>query len=402
MDFFRRKDGECESAADDRFPMILITGLPAVGKTTVARELAYLLEESNSKRLNGNQPEPGLQEAAWAFFKNYRRGSASSDNSYQPGPSNCHRREHSSPVEYFARRKATVVNVDHFSYMEGMRERHMSGPDSKRLMPPEPLIRTAGEIWWYCMSLASLQSKRQADPESIRRLDRGRRLAIESYVMPESEKESAIILTECLYGDGRNGKSETVAVAYKTAAEVFDRRLIPIYLTCNAHEHQRRFECRQRDAQKNLEGISDPAITYRIPYKDAMVLRQEGLDKVSASIKNRAKANGGSLYYFSKPADYQDGKYSVITEGREFSFEPVDLLHKNQGCRIDTTGLSASEVASIIQRFCEDVMRGMPLQTLKGWESSAPPPEGDGEKDTNGDGKQRKQNRPGNENMFIN
>ncbi|CAK7244073.1 MAG: hypothetical protein STHCBS139747_005607 [Sporothrix thermara] len=370
--------------------MILIIGLPAVGKSAVARELANLLE--------GSEDRPDQQEAAWRLFVGpSRRPQRGHD--HVPGPIGCRRPETSSPVEHFAGGKAVVVNVDHLSYMEDMRQRHARGTGEKRVMPPDSVIQTAGEVWWYCTSLASLQSSHQADPEVIRRLDRGRRLAVETYVMPQENRESTVILTECLYDDDRNGKSETVASAYKIAAGVFERRLIPIYLTCTAEEHQRRLACRQRDAQKNLENVEDAAKTYRIPDEDAVVLRSQGFDQASAMIKNPDKASEDVLYYFSKPADYKNGKFSMATKARYGDFETVDLPDDYQGCRIDTTGLTPLEVASIIQRFCQDVMRGKPLQTWVGWSRPLTPDRRD--KDDTKDG-EKKQRRTNTESLFIN
>ncbi|CAK7270668.1 hypothetical protein SEPCBS57363_004218 [Sporothrix epigloea] len=393
LDLFQKQDGHHHSEMDSRYPMVLITGLPAVGKSAVARELANLLEGSHDRFAQGNKTRPSAREAAWTFFVDPRRrprpGLLRS-----PGPTGCRRRACSSPVEYFADGKAIVVNVDHLSCMEDLRENQKSDTSEKGATAADSATQTASEVRWYCNSLASLQPGFQAAPETIRRLDRGRRLAMERYVMPKETKESSIILTECLYDDDRNGKSETAAAAYKTAATVFQRRLIPIYLTCELSEHQRRFKCRQRDAAEILRDIQDPAKTLNIPENDITALTpDQGLDKASAFFKHQAKAEG-SLYIFSKPADYKDGRFSVPAKTRVGDFEQIDLPSEYQGCRIDTTGLTPLEVAGIIQKFCQDVMRGRPLQTWEGWKKDKTP-EGDG-----GDKKQKSRSKT--ECLFIN
>ncbi|CAK7220931.1 hypothetical protein SCUCBS95973_004324 [Sporothrix curviconia] len=392
LDLFRKQDGEPRSDIDCRLPMILISGLPGVGKTAVERALAHLLEETHAIHARRNR-RPSPLEAAWEFFVDPRPRAELDPSHSRADPSGCRRPETSSPVESFANGKAIVVNVDHLSCTEALREEYANDSGNSRYVAGPSMVDAAAEAWWYCSSMASLQSNNQADPETIRRLDRGRRLAVEKYVMPKAYKQSCIILTECLFADDRNGKSEVAAAAYKTAAGVFERRLIPIYLTCDAKEHKRRLECRQRNAQKSSQDTQNPAISYIIQEKDATMLKSESLEKSAAHIDKLAKAGNGRLYFFSQPAEYKDGKFYIAMKARVGDdFEPIDMPDEHQGCVIDTTGLTASEAAMIAQWFCQDVMRGMPLQTWAGW-NMGPMSGGDG-------GKQRR-NSTNTEGLFI-
>ncbi|CAK7202427.1 hypothetical protein SEUCBS139899_005150 [Sporothrix eucalyptigena] len=382
-DPFNKEDQKLRGNVDSRFPMIVLSGLPGVGKTVIARELANILEESDRSLVPGNEKRMTLVETAWSFFQDPRPRSR--PGSHDAGHPGCMRDTYSGPVEHFAGGKAIVVNVDHLSCEQSIQEREQrerradtrrgDGFGSTRAtteVSEKPLSKAdkeiAGSLSWYCTSLASLDPSRNHDPETIRCLDKGRRLALEKYIMPEQNNNSTAIFTECLFQDDRNGASEYAAKAYKTAADVFERRLIPIYLTCDAKEHQRRFGCRETEMrQKLIASESQKAIGLLTP-SEAEVLARGNIDSIEAMLKNVTNKGEDVLYYFSKPADYKDDKYFLPKEvGPTGELGSPQMPENYQGCRIDTTGLTPLEVAGIIQKFCEDVMRGKAGQTLVSW-----------------------------------
>ncbi|KIH90211.1 hypothetical protein SPBR_00740 [Sporothrix brasiliensis 5110] len=339
-------------ALDERYPMILINGLPFVGKSTVARELAYLLDDGNRPGLVTT-----LREAAFNFF-----GDPSPRPSKDRASASAHKRDkHHRPIEVFADGRAIVIDVEHLSLLlhaeNGEHGQQPGGGHTSQSSKPD--AQTASSVARYCSSLSTLTRKKPSS-EAADRLDRGRRSALEEGLLHEKRSASAVIFTE--YLPKYNGESgEFAAKSYRTAADVFDRRLIPVYLTCSEAEHQRRFECRQREEHQYVQAARARGVAFSENQIAAMA--PAGLQQAAHALK-KLHCGEEDVYYFSKPAHFVNQQFQL---GPPPVFGEPTAPEAYQGVRIDSTGLTALETAMVIRDFIHDVQRGEPVTTKLLW-----------------------------------
>lgn len=346
-------------ALDDRYPMILVNGMPFVGKSTVARELAYLLEETNAKEKNNPGLFTTMREAAWNFFKDPSPRPAKD----QPSGAGCKRDPCFDPIESFADGRAVVLNVNHLSWVHNIEQKEHEEQDAgaRRNQSIKPDAQTAGMVADFCSSLASLEHKN--NDNATDRLKIGRRVALEKGLLDEKHANSTVIFTEYIYKYGES--AEFAANGYRTAANVFDRRLIPIYLTCSPDEHQRRFECRQRAELDFVKKAQARDVGF--PEEQMAAMAPKKLERAAGSLK---KLLGGKekLYLFSKPANHANHEFTLESPPIP---KNTDAPEAYQGCRIDSTGHSARETAMVIRDFIHDVQRGEPTSTRIIWPATS-------------------------------
>ncbi|KAL1902521.1 hypothetical protein Sste5346_000963 [Sporothrix stenoceras] len=258
--------------------------------------------------------------------------------------------------ETFVDGRVVVLDVDHLSWARYLEKKDLKAQtnkkSSKRAAHNKPDVHTKAQIASFCSSLAVLKNEKTTAGDCPSRLEDGRRKALQEGLLDEENQKSAVIFTEYLPKSDDYKDTEYVADAYRTAATVFQRRLVPIYLTCSPEEHQRRIECRLRD---ELGLVKQARAGGAVFPKNQMTAMTPGEVEKAARSLDKQNRSGSELYTFSAPAKFSNGRFTYTEPD---SIDGPALPKEHHGLCIDTTGLTPQETAVVIRDFIYDVLSG--------------------------------------------
>ncbi len=354
-------------------PLILIGGLPFTGKSAVARELGRLLEEQEEK-LRQKRQDPDVTEDRLAVLKRRRACQKG-----EPGPSGYKRLQtlrSSGAVEQFADGRVVIVHMNEFCDTVQYKQTNGNAKSSSHSTGNNEQAHRSLSAAHFTASLGMLAQARSVfvDPGSAAQLEAARRQALEAHVFPELTAGNVVIITECLL-DHVNGRF--AADAYKAAANVCGRRLIPVYLACDPKDHEKRLACRARDDGVVVDSSESNNTT-------ESTLTSEELQELSSVLTAPTAGDAGpdqGLYYFSpvvetdspsaisgQPASPRRQNGLSTTSGPAAEQASRKPAGRFLGCHIDSTGLSARDTATLIRDFVQDLQHGVACMDLRDWE----------------------------------